>query len=171
MASPSANLRSKLWDKTKHTAALIQEITEELQTIEEESLKDEHDSEASQESDLEWEDSDNYLADNEQWLFKVQDLPSLVDERNKLDSSPDKSETIPNILETLNQDINCIEEVVIRAEQGTTFPTRIGISVCNAVIDTSATRSCISEKYYQSLSLTKIQYIQNISIRSALTVI
>ena len=53
-------------DKAKHTAALIQEITEELQAIEEESLKDEHDSEATQESDLEREDSDNYLTDDKQ---------------------------------------------------------------------------------------------------------
>ena len=36
---PSANLQSQLRDKAKHTAALIQEITEELQAIEEESLK------------------------------------------------------------------------------------------------------------------------------------
>ena len=53
LASPSANLRSKLQDKAKHTAALIQEITDELQAIEEESLNDEHDSEATQESDME----------------------------------------------------------------------------------------------------------------------
>ena len=53
LASPSANLRSKLQDKAKYTAALIQEITEELQAIEEESLKDKHDSKATQESDLE----------------------------------------------------------------------------------------------------------------------
>ena len=52
MAGPSANMRSKLQDKAKCTAALIQEITEELHVIEE-SLKDEHDSEATQESDLE----------------------------------------------------------------------------------------------------------------------
>ena len=52
-ASPSANLRSNLQDKAKHTAALIQEIMEELQAIEEESLKDKHDSKATQESDLE----------------------------------------------------------------------------------------------------------------------
>ena len=84
-----------------------------------------------------------------------------------LDSSPDKTKTIPNILETLNQDINHMEEVVIGVEQGTTFPTRIGTSVCNALTDTGATRSCISEKYYQSLSLTKIQFVQNISERSA----
>ena len=37
----------------------------------------------------------------------------------------------------------------------------------NALIDTSAMRSCISEKYYQSLLLTKIQFVQNISVRSA----
>ena len=39
--------------------------------------------------------------------------------------------------------------------------------MCNALIDTGATRSCISEKYYQSLSLTKIQFVQNISVTSA----
>ena len=42
----SANLRSHLKDKAKHTAALIQEITEELQAIEEESANEEHDSDA-----------------------------------------------------------------------------------------------------------------------------
>ena len=90
----------------------------------------------------------------------------MTDEQ-KIDNSHDKTETIPNILETLEQDINCMEEVVIGVEHGTTFPTKIGTSVCNALIDTGATRSCISEKYYQSLSLTKIPFIQNISIRSA----
>ena len=88
-------------------------------------------------------------------------------EQNKLDSSPDKTETISNILGPLNQDINHMEEVVIGLEQGTTFPTRIGTSVFNALIDTSTTRSCISEKYYQDLSLTKIQLVQNISVRLA----
>ena len=39
--------------KTKITAAMIQEITKELQAIEKESLKDEQDSEATEESDLE----------------------------------------------------------------------------------------------------------------------
>ena len=60
------NLRSKLQDKAKHTAALVQEITEELQAIEEESLNDEHDSEATQESDMEQEDSGNCLTDDDQ---------------------------------------------------------------------------------------------------------
>ena len=88
-------------------------------------------------------------------------------EQNKLDSRPDKTNTISNILGTLNQDINHMEEVVIGAEQGTTFPTRIGTSMRNALIDTGATRSCLSEKYYQNLLLTKIQFVQNISVRSA----
>ena len=52
-AGPSSNLRSKIQDKAKVTAALIQEIIEELQAVEQESLNNEHDSEATQESDLE----------------------------------------------------------------------------------------------------------------------
>ena len=65
-ASPSTNLRSKLQDKAKHTVALIQELMEELQAIEEESLNDENDSEVTQESDLVQEDSENCLTDNDQ---------------------------------------------------------------------------------------------------------
>ena len=38
-----------------------------------------------------------------------------------------------------------MEEVIIGTEQGTTFPTKIGTSMCNTLIDTGATRSCISE--------------------------
>ena len=70
-------------------------------------------------------------------------------------------------LETSNQDINHMEEVIIGTEQATTFPTKIGTSMCNALIDTGATKSCISEKYYQNLPLTKIHIIRNISVRSA----
>ena len=63
---PSTNLCSQLRDKAKHTAALIQEITEELQAIEEESSKEDQDIDATQESDLEQEDSDNTLTESEQ---------------------------------------------------------------------------------------------------------
>ena len=52
-AGPSSNLRSKLHDKAKVTAAMIQELMEELQAIDQESLNDEQDSEATQESYLE----------------------------------------------------------------------------------------------------------------------
>ena len=66
-----------------------------------------------------------------------------------------------------NQDINQMEEVIIGTEQGTTFPTKIGTLMCNALIDTGATRSCISEKYYQNLPSTKIHHLRNINVRSA----
>ena len=65
-SSPSTTLHSQLKDKAKHTAALIQEITEELQAIEEESVKEEHDSDATQMSDLEQEDSDIPLTEDDQ---------------------------------------------------------------------------------------------------------
>ena len=63
-AGPSSNLRSKLHDKTQVTAAMIQELTEELQAIDQESVNDEQCSEVTQESDLE-QDSKTYMADNE----------------------------------------------------------------------------------------------------------
>ena len=47
--------------------------------------------------------------------------------------------------------INHTKEVVIGSEQGTTFPTKIGTTICNALIDTGATRSCMSERYYKKL--------------------
>ena len=48
-----------------------------------------------------------------------------------------------------------------------TFPTKIGTSMCNALIDTATTKSCISEGYYQKLPSTKIQCLKNISVKSA----
>ena len=58
----------------------------------------------------------------------------------------------------LKQDVSHTDEVIMGMEQGMTFPTKIGTTMCNALIDTGATKSCISEKYYQSLSLTKRQF-------------
>ena len=47
-------------------AALIQELMEDLQAIDQESLKDEQDSEAMQGSDLKQEDSENFLTEDEE---------------------------------------------------------------------------------------------------------
>ena len=138
-SSPTVNLRSQLKDRAKHTAALIQEITEELQVIEEESSKEDQDSDATQESDLEQEDSDNTPTKSEQWLCD----DNSSDKTNK----QDEDKGLKNRL--LEQEINHIEEVIIGTEQGTTFPTKIGTSMCNALRDRGATKSCISEKYYQ----------------------
>ena len=57
LAGPSSNVRSKLHDKAMVTAAMIQELTEELQAINQESVNDEQCSKATQESNLEQEDS------------------------------------------------------------------------------------------------------------------
>ena len=65
-AGPSSNLRCKLHDKAKVTTAMIQELMEELQAIDQESLNDEQDSVATQESDLEQEDSENCLTNDEE---------------------------------------------------------------------------------------------------------
>ena len=59
--------------------------------------------------------------------------------------------------------IDHTEEVIIGLEQGTTFPTKMGTTVCNALIDTGATRCCISEEYYRKLQLSKIHLLQNIN--------
>ena len=59
------NLRNKLQDKAKVTVAMIQELTEDLQSIDEESVMEEPESIITQESDLEQEDSDDYLTDPE----------------------------------------------------------------------------------------------------------
>ena len=45
---------------------MIQELTEELQLIDQESLNDEQDSEVTQESDLEQEDSEDCLTETEE---------------------------------------------------------------------------------------------------------
>ena len=66
LAGPSSNLRSKLCDQAKVTTAMIQELTDELQAIEQESLNDEQGPEAMQESNLEQEDSESCLIDDEE---------------------------------------------------------------------------------------------------------
>ena len=64
--------------------------------------------------------------------------PSYLTEQDKLDNRPDKTEITSDVSESLNSNANCTEEVVIGSEQGTTFPTKFGTSVCNALIDTGA---------------------------------
>ena len=59
------NLRNKLRDKAKVTIAMIQELTEDLQSMDQESVIEEPESVITQESDLEQEDSEDYLTDPE----------------------------------------------------------------------------------------------------------
>ena len=64
--SPSVTLHNQIKEKAKHMAALIQEITKELQAIEEESANEEQDSDGTQVSNLEQEDRDIPLTEDEQ---------------------------------------------------------------------------------------------------------
>ena len=59
------NLRNKLRDKAKVMVAMIQELTEDLQSMDPESVIEEPESIITQESDLEQEDSKDYLTDPE----------------------------------------------------------------------------------------------------------
>ena len=84
------------------------------------------------------------------------DLNTNVDQQNSYhDFEPKQSEIIHT------------EEVIIGTEQGTTFPTKIGTSMCNALIDAGATKSCISEKFYHQLPPINMQKLQNVSVKSA----
>ena len=163
---PSTNLWSQLRDKAKHTAALIQQITEELQAIEEESSKEDQDSDATQESDLEQEDSDIALTESEQWLSENRETPICDNQANNKIKEHNKIQNKET--EMPEQKINHTEEVIIGTVQGTTFPTKIGTTMCNALIDTGATKSCISEKCYQQLLSAKLQCLKNVSVRSAM---
>ena len=63
---PSAYPRDKTKYRPKVTVAMIQDLAEELQAIEQESLNDGHGSEVSQESDLEQEDSETSMREDEE---------------------------------------------------------------------------------------------------------
>ena len=57
--------------------------------------------------------------------------------------------------------------MIIGSEQGTTFPTKVGSTLCNALIDTGATKSCMSEYYYKMLHLDSICPVSRTHVRSA----
>ena len=62
--------------------------------------------------------------------------------------------------------IDSAEEVIIGSEQGTTFPTKVGSTLCNALIDTGATKSCMSESYYKTLHMDRICSVVNTHVKS-----
>ena len=107
-------------------------MAEELQAIEQESLNDGHHSEVTQENDLEQEDSETSLTEDEEPSKYYKDIETAHYQSDNLDK----------------YSIDHTEEVIIGLEQGTTCPTKMGTTVCNVLIDTGATRCCISEEYY-----------------------
>ena len=89
-------------------------------------------------------------------------------EQKEPNASFRKTDIIPYQMKKLEEsNTNHTEEVIIGSEQGMTFPTKIGTTMCNALIDTGATRSCMSEKYYKKLQLAKIHLLQNVNVKSA----
>ena len=165
---PFPNLRNKLQDKAKVTVAMIQELMEGLQLMDQESLNEEQESEVTQESDLKQEDSEDYLTETEeQSLNTKQNLSFPCFEQQKTDDIVSKS-TVTKPQENIDDyPVNHTEEVVIGSEQGTTFPMKVGSTLCNTLIDTGTTRSCMSEAYYRKLQLNKICLLSNIHVRSA----
>ena len=94
-------------------------------------------------------------------------MSSQCFEQKKTEDQIDKI-TITSHQENLHENtVTHTEEVIIGSEQGTTFPTKVGTTMCNALTGTSATRSCMSDKYYRKLHLTKICLLQNINVKSA----
>ena len=88
-------------------------------------------------------------------------------EQDKPDICLGKTDIISHQSQDLDKSNTNHTEVIIGSEQGMTFPTKIGTTMCNALIDTGATRCCMSEKYYKKLQLAKIHLLQNVNVRSA----
>ena len=60
-----------------------------------------------------------------------------------------------------------IEEVTIHSSLGVIVPTHIGHTKCSDLVDTGATRSCISEAYYNRLRITNFKHLFNVTVSSA----
>ena len=65
-AGPALNTRAKATDKPIVIIHMLQDLMDELQTIEQETIDDEHDSEVTQGSDLEEEDSEGDVTEIEE---------------------------------------------------------------------------------------------------------
>ena len=61
-----------------------------------------------------------------------------------------------------------VHQVIIGSEKGTTFLAVIDQTVCNALIDTGASRSCISEVFYKKLNLPPMQELLRPRVLSAM---
>ena len=60
-----------------------------------------------------------------------------------------------------------VEQVVIGSERGTTFPIEIQGTKCRALIDTGASRSCISEAYFKTLPQQTLKGLHRVAVQSA----
>ena len=60
-----------------------------------------------------------------------------------------------------------IEEVRVGSTVGATIPVQVGQVKCNALVDTGATRSCISKEFYQQLMQPQIRSLYKMTVVSA----
>ena len=63
--------------------------------------------------------------------------------------------------------VEAVEQVVIGTKRGTTFPANLQGTLCNALIDTGATKSCMSESYFKTLPKQNLKELQRVMVRSA----
>ena len=57
--------------------------------------------------------------------------------------------------------------MIVGSSKGTTFQTKLGDVICNALVDTGASRSCISESFYRKLNLPPFKALCRTNVRSA----
>ena len=50
---------------------------------------------------------------------------------------------------------------------GATVPATLEHTLCNALVDTGAMRSCLSEEYYQQLLLPGLKPVHKLQVRTA----
>ena len=60
-----------------------------------------------------------------------------------------------------------VELVTVGTMVGATVPATLEHTLCNAVVDTGVTRSCLSEEYYQQLLLPGIKPVHKLQVRTA----
>ena len=60
-----------------------------------------------------------------------------------------------------------VELVTVGTTVGATVPATLEHTVCNALIDTGATRSCLSKEYYQQLLLPGLKPVHKLQVRTA----
>ena len=60
-----------------------------------------------------------------------------------------------------------VELVTVGTTIGATVPATLENTLCNALVDTGATRSCLSEEYYQQLFLPGLKPVHKLQVRTA----
>ena len=60
-----------------------------------------------------------------------------------------------------------VELVTVGTTLGATVPATLEHTLCNALVDTGVTRSCLSEEYYQQLLLPGLRPVHKLQVRTA----